>query len=148
MTKKKTEPMWTKLHSLVELYTDFDGDVDLGAWYDVEKKVNAGLLKEDLRVYIYSEGRDYPIASVRGAVSSDRDHELILTIIDDCGHGNVIRTKKDLSKITHYPVESLVLGVQSDFYLKCWALRKKYVKHHGGIDTDDLIARLVELGDK
>lgn len=126
----------SRLYSVEELYSDSS------KWEGLSNRIR------DTNRSVFLCNNDNIIATIDGCCISERDGELLLIGLNDCGHTYICNTIGNVKKqFSEYQIDSIYIGTYSDRYMKELTIRKKYANPNGSLNIDKMISKLIDLGD-
>lgn len=130
---------YTKFYKLVDLYNQ-DQDEVMDKWEEVVSLVNNAVTK---RSYIRLSD-DSVIAS---AVYNKHDGELVLIVLDNNGHTNIVQKLDDISSIGYSDPNSLYIMLENDLTERIEKILTRYSSGSYSFDYMGMATRLAELGE-
>lgn len=130
---------YTKFYKLIDLYNQDQDDV-MDKWEEVVSLVNNAITK---RSYIRLSD-DSVIAS---AVYNKHDGELVLIVLDNNGHTNIVQKLEDISDIGYSDSDSLYIMLENDLTDRIENILNHYSTGSCSFDYMGMATRLAELGE-
>ena len=130
---------YTKFYKLVDLYNQ-DQDEVMDKWEEVVSLVNNAVTKQS---YIRLSD-DSVIAS---AVYNKHDGELVLIVLDNNGHTNIVQNLDDISSIGYSDPNPLYIMLENDLTERIEKILTRYSNGSYSYDYMGMATRLAELGE-